>query len=236
MRAGVDTHIAGAGSNGQKFSGSGQERDEENIPAQSSNIDVLKSVSRSLGPLQDFTGALSGKDYVSISYVKPLLHLLNNSILVVQEEDTDLTKKVKDKTLKYINEKYEDEATQKLLDIASCLDPRFKMDFVSAHNKSQVTARVTSEMMEMIETQETPHCSSEVESKAAATPQEKKTKRSLGSFFKEKGSRAAEKGDSLPLKDAVETELNNYIDKEEDPLTWWRIHQVNFPSLAKLAR
>ena len=134
--------------------------------------------------------------------------------------------------LNYINKKYEDEATEELLDIAYCLGPRFKINFVSADNKSQVTARVTSEMLEMIENQETPHCSSQVEPKAAATPQEKKTKRCLGSFFKEKGSRAAEKGDSLPLKDAVEAEFNNYllapsIDKLEDPLTWLKIHQVN---------
>lgn len=203
-------------------------------------IDVLESVSRSLGPLLDFTDALSGE--VSVSFVKPVLHLLNNSVLVVQEEDTELTKEVKGKILNYLNEKYEDEATQELLDVASFLDPRFKIDFVSADKKSQVTARVTSEVME---TQETPHCSSEVQPTAAATsasPKEKKAKKSLGSFFKEKWSRASEKGDSSPpLKDVVEAEFKNYlltpcIDKEEDPLAWWKAHQVNFPHLAKLAR
>ena len=65
------------------------------------DIDVLESVSSSLGPLLYFTDALSGEGYVSVceeqgSYVKPVPHLLNNSILVVQEEDTELTKKVKD--------------------------------------------------------------------------------------------------------------------------------------------
>ena len=32
-----NTHVAGAGGNGQKFSGSGQEQDAENSPAQGSN-------------------------------------------------------------------------------------------------------------------------------------------------------------------------------------------------------
>ncbi|XP_061636646.1 E3 SUMO-protein ligase ZBED1-like isoform X1 [Phyllopteryx taeniolatus] len=206
------------------------------------DIDVLESVSRSLGPLLELTDALSGEDYFSVSYVKPVLHLLNNSILVVQEDDADLTKKVKSEMLNYINKLYNCKATQELLDIACCLDPRFKMDFISADNKSQVSARVISEMTVTLETQETALCSSEVEPKAAATPQKKKAKRSLGCFFKEKGSRAAEKCDSfVNLKDTVEAEFDNYllapsIDTEEDPLTWWKIHQVNFPHLAKLAR
>lgn len=50
--------------------------------------------------------------------------------------------------LDYINDKYEDEATHELLDIASCLDPRFKMDFIDADKKPQVKARVTTELKE----------------------------------------------------------------------------------------
>ena len=45
MRAGVDIHIAGVGGNGQKFSRSGQERDEENSPAQGSTT-VLQAENR----------------------------------------------------------------------------------------------------------------------------------------------------------------------------------------------
>jgi len=42
----------------------------------------------------------------------------------MQEEDTDLTKNIKKKILdSSYNEKYEDDDTQKLLDLASFLDP-----------------------------------------------------------------------------------------------------------------
>uniref|UniRef100_A0A0E9U350 Uncharacterized protein n=1 Tax=Anguilla anguilla TaxID=7936 RepID=A0A0E9U350_ANGAN len=34
----------------------------------------------------------SGEKYVSVSFVKPVLHLFNTSILAVEEEDTDLTR------------------------------------------------------------------------------------------------------------------------------------------------
>ncbi|XP_076866871.1 E3 SUMO-protein ligase ZBED1-like [Brachyhypopomus gauderio] len=201
------------------------------------DIDVLESVSKTLGPLLDFTDALSGEDYVSVSYVKPVLHLFNTSILQRQEEDTDLTKKLKSEILDYLNEKYEDEATQELLNMASSLDPRFKMEFISADNKPKVKARLTSEMLEC---QETSSSSTEVEPKVADTSQAKKAKKSLGSFFKQSGT-AAMGDSSLTLKDAVDAELNNYlltpsIDKEEDPLAWWKTHKVSFPRLAKLAR
>ena len=86
------------------------------------DMDVLESVSKSLGPMLDFTDALSGDEYVSVAFVKPVLQLFNTSLLEMQEEDTDLTKNIKTKMLDYLNEKCEDDDTQKLLDMASFLD------------------------------------------------------------------------------------------------------------------
>ncbi len=60
------------------------------------DIDVLESVSKSLGLLLEFTDALSGEGYFSISFVKPVLHLFNTSFLLRQKEDADLTKKLKE--------------------------------------------------------------------------------------------------------------------------------------------
>ncbi len=120
--------------------------------------------------------------------------------------------------------------------MASCLDPRFKMEFISADNKPRVKDKVASEMMECQE--EMTSCSTEVEHEVAETSHAKKAKKSLGSFFKLSG--AAANGDSsVTLKDAVDAELSNYltpsIDKEQDPLAWWKTHSVSFPHLAKLA-
>lgn len=205
------------------------------------DIDVLESVSKSLGQLLDFTDALSGEDYVSVSCVKPVLHLFNTELLQGQDEDTDLTKKLIKEMLDYIKEKYEDEATQELLDIASCLDPWFKMDFIDADKKPQVKARVTTELMEC-QAQGTSSCITEEEPTVADQPQAKKAKKSLGSFFKSLQSRAEAAGaSSLTPRESVEAELKNYlltpcIDKDEDALAWWKTYQVNFPRLAKLAR
>ncbi|XP_057691298.1 E3 SUMO-protein ligase ZBED1-like [Corythoichthys intestinalis] len=212
------------------------------------DIDVLESVSKSLDPLLDFTDALSGEDYISISCLKPVLHLFNTQLLQGQDEETDLTKKLKKEMLDYINEKYEDKATQELLDIASCLDPRFKMDFIDADKKPQVKARVTTELMECHAQTSSAlfsaasSSSTEENPTVANPPQEKKSKKSFGGFFQSIQSKAGAAGtsSSLTLRESVEAEFNNYlltpcIDKDQDALAWWKIYQINFPRLSKLA-
>ena len=45
------------------------------------HIQVLESVTAALKPLQDFIDALTGEAYVSVSYLKPVIHLLNAEVL-----------------------------------------------------------------------------------------------------------------------------------------------------------
>lgn len=72
------------------------------------DIDVLEAINKSLSPLVEFTDALSGEKYISVSLLKPTLHLFSNSILEVQEDDTDLAKSIKQKIVDYLNDKYSD--------------------------------------------------------------------------------------------------------------------------------
>lgn len=55
------------------------------------DIMVLESVTAALKPLQNFTDTLSGEAYVSVSYLKPVIHLLNTEVLNPKESDTKLT-------------------------------------------------------------------------------------------------------------------------------------------------
>lgn len=109
-------------------------------------IDVLEAINKSLSPLFEFTDALSGEKYISVSLLKPTLHLFSNSILEVQEDDTDLAKSIKQKIVDYLNDKYSDPATQELLDMTSALDPRFKLKYVSEDNRGSIEDRLTAEM------------------------------------------------------------------------------------------
>ena len=66
-----------------------------------------------------------------------------------------------------------------------------------------------------------------------------KGKWSLGSFFKSKA--VPPPSSTTQLEDAIKAELDNYLmtpttDWEEDPLARWRVHNVDFPWLSKLAR
>lgn len=74
---------------------------------------------------------------------------------------------------------------------------------------------------------------------AEASTSTAKRKRSLGGGFKSKD--APVQSSMVQLEDTIKAELDNYlitptIDGEQDPLTWWRLHHVNFPWLSKLAR
>lgn len=106
-------------------------------------------MSKALRPLQEFTDALSGEDYVSVSYLKPVLHLFNTKILAVNDEDSDLTNTIKSKILEYLNKNYDDEDTQELLEMASFLDPRFKTNYIAVDKLPNIKAKVMSDMKEV---------------------------------------------------------------------------------------
>ncbi len=50
------------------------------------DLDVLESINQALQPLQEFTDALSGESYVSVSYVKPVLHLMTPPFLLQRKK------------------------------------------------------------------------------------------------------------------------------------------------------
>jgi hypothetical protein len=42
------------------------------------DIDELESVNKAIGPRQEFTDTLSGENYASVSYLRPVLNLFNS--------------------------------------------------------------------------------------------------------------------------------------------------------------
>lgn len=99
------------------------------------DLEVLKSVHKALKPLVEFTDALSGEDYVTVSYIQPVLHLFHSSILAIQEDATALTQSIKVSILDYLTEKFADPATSDLLDMALLVDPRFKTTYCTLQKK-----------------------------------------------------------------------------------------------------
>lgn len=67
----------------------------------------------------------------------------------------------------------------------------------------------------------------------------KRSKRSLGSFFKKASTQPGLA--ALTDREAIEIELKGYlqaldVEGKADPLEWWRLHQANFPRVASLAK
>ena len=114
------------------------------------DVEVLESVNNALSPLVEFTDALSGEQYVSVSYLKPVLHLFNEQVLKPQDDDTPLTKDIKTNILQYLNEKYAEPFTQDLLDMASLLDPRFKMTYMKAERVDHLKSKAAAEMESLV--------------------------------------------------------------------------------------
>lgn len=114
------------------------------------DIEVLEAIQRALKPLQDFTDALSGEEYVTLSYIRPVLHLFNSSLLAPEEGDSELTKSIKHTILTYLNEKYSEPSTSDLLDIASFIDPRYRGKYVSSGKLVALKERVICEAQSLL--------------------------------------------------------------------------------------
>ncbi|XP_060796344.1 E3 SUMO-protein ligase ZBED1-like [Neoarius graeffei] len=210
------------------------------------DTDVLESINVALGPLQEFTDALSGEDYVSVSYLKPVLHLLRTSTLAESDQNTDLTKEIKSRALHYIEDKYNDPVTQELLDITSFLDPRFKTAYISEENVPYIKDRVKMEMEQMAQKVSCPVSLFRAEGLCHNPSHAPECSRRTTIHLYRKAKAKANpnpvpaSSSTVQLEDTIKAELDNYlitpIDGEQDPLAWWRVHHVNFPWLSKLAR
>uniref|UniRef100_A0A9J8CLF4 BED-type domain-containing protein n=1 Tax=Cyprinus carpio carpio TaxID=630221 RepID=A0A9J8CLF4_CYPCA len=207
------------------------------------DMDVLESMNKALSPLKEFTDALSGELYPSVSYLKPILHLFNNQILKHQDGDTELTTTIKEGILKYLNEKYDDQTTQDLLDIASLVDPRFKTTYIKQERVDYIKTRAAAELQKLVaeQTEAVPLSAPSVTAVGQDEQEEvpaKKKKKSLSSYFKT----SAKPSQMAPLsnRESIEKELSLYLlmeaGSDTEPLEWWKRNEVHFPLVAKLAR
>lgn len=210
------------------------------------DLEVLESVHKALKPLLEFTDALSGESYVTVSYVKPVLHLFQSSLLARQENDTPLTQSIKASILDYLREKYSDPSTNDLLDMAGLVDPRFKITYCTETKVDAIKIRAITEIMEamLYETdgdQGTAELAASLPKNAttlSSQPEEPLRKKSLGSFFK---TAATSSSATVSQRELIEKELSAYlqsvnVDSESNPLQWWKDHEKMFPNLKNLAQ
>ncbi|XP_017291101.2 E3 SUMO-protein ligase ZBED1-like [Kryptolebias marmoratus] len=184
---------------------------------------VLESMNKALGPLFEFIDAFR------------------------KDGDTELTKAIKKGIFKYLNEKYDDNAMDNLLDMATLVDPRFKTAYMKEERVEFIKMRAAAELVDMAspaaesaETAATSISPPVAEDDPGPYPT-KKAKKSLGSYFKKALAAGQGTTHAQPSRASIELELSMYLqapgpDSETNPLEWWKQHELNFPLVARLAK
>ena len=198
---------------------------------------VIKVIDEALAPLSCLTDMLSGEEHVTVSVVIPMLCLMETKILKEKDSDTQLTKDLKQRIYTDIKLWYDsyDPSVLNFLNMASVLDPCFKLDYVDSEIVPELKKLLLSEGEEIGREATRSATSSTVPSSTEPPPK----KRNLSSLFKEK-----EDHDNLPIlspAQRINAEMQTYLnrpklDLEDEPLLWWKHHATEFPILAKLAR
>lgn len=192
-------------------------------------LDILK-------PFQRATEAMGGVKYPTLSTVKPLLYKLSERTLKIADSDTATTKQVKAAIKKDLDERYQTPAQQRLMNLATYLDPRYKeLPFLSSSRKRVVVDQVEDELMGM-QPQPPPETLEEDETEEPQPKRQKKgpVTKLLGDLFKQQSQ-------SCSHSDKVEKELNLYkaeqpADLDSNPLAWWKERKSLYPLMSKLVQ
>ena len=126
------------------------------------DIEVLESLQSAIKPLADFTDMLSGEKRVTLSALRPVLHIFKTDILAESDENTTLTADIKRRILVYMEDKYQDNQIGELLDVASFLDPRFVGDYLDEISLDTVRNRLVEEILQLPEHHASCQCSLKV--------------------------------------------------------------------------
>ena len=116
---------------------------------------LLTSINTFVAPFEDLTDTLSGETHVTISAVKPVLQHLCDVLLAESSEDSELTKEIKATCKAKVLQQYGSSDINKLLDIATFLDPRFKHYKDDDQQKKEIEELVKLEVLQIVGTVET---------------------------------------------------------------------------------
>ena len=100
-----------------------------------------------LKPLLVFTDALSGEKCIPISAIQPLLEHILEKLLVPLLTDSCFVKEIKETISDKLQSQYILQEFSDLLDVSSCLDPRFQLRYVV--NSDKTIQQIRSEALEI---------------------------------------------------------------------------------------
>ena len=205
------------------------------------DTEVMESIVAALGPVADFTDILSAEKKVTASCLRPLLNHLCTEALVEAEGDTTLKKDIQNKIKQYLNEKYEDESTKEMINLACSLDPRFMMNYFSEDEIAIVRYKITNEgkLIARRIDESVPQAvdAAAEEATLETTPPVNKKRKLVDILSKVSTSRSQ----CVNNEERTQDELTRYLqmpspDIKSNPLDWWKVQQTQFPILSTLAK
>ena len=202
---------------------------------ESADWTLIEQLVEILKPFQIATEVMSGDKYPTVSIVKPLLYKLCENTLSLNDSDSSTVKAVKQSIKKDLQSRYTGAAIQRLLNVSTYLDPRYKeLPFLAEVVKRQMKDDVEDELLAM----ETTEDSQLTQDQA---PPSKRPKQSSGAVSKLLGD-LFEVSASAPLySEAVTKEMELYkteqlLELDSDPLQWWHERMSIYPIMCKLAQ
>ncbi|GBM95270.1 hypothetical protein AVEN_199268-1 [Araneus ventricosus] len=201
--------------------------DKKHLMLDNNEIKAIEELLSTTNLLEEITSNLSGEEYTTVSSVLPLLRKVRRSLQVV-ENDSSLQRQIKTEILSPL-ERYDNNELMTLLRLSSFCDPRFRLSYVE---NAEETKKIALERMSSLYT-ECPN-SSNCGERAVKQP-----KKGLEKLL-EDDEETEGLDDFLPSSKA-ETELKNYLSMpkvglNENPLTWWKLNEHNFPVIKVLAK
>ena len=162
---------------------------------------------------------------------------MTSDILIRKEGDTSLTNDIKKKVSTYMEKKYKDIKVNELLDVATFLDPRFKMTFVDESEKESVQERVVREGTDVAQQQnEGMEDSSRPDDLSAVATAPPEKKRKLGTVLKlSMGGGSSDNSQAVKTpEEKAKAEVEAYLrvpeqDAEDNPLQRWKAEERNYP-------
>lgn len=203
--------------------------------------DLIENVLPVLINLKKANTYLCGEKFITLSSVWPIMKILVDYHLKVDNADASILQQFKNDLVANINVKFQLNADFTKVPVptallASALDPRHKnLNFLSENVKEIVFKKIS----EMAETENSTSTAEENETESPSTPSPKRKKQDKDDFFAVCDSDSDMKDSETQASSEKEIKFYQSLEvlgRNEDPLSWWQTYEKKLPLLARLAR
>ncbi|XP_067011114.1 E3 SUMO-protein ligase ZBED1 [Anabrus simplex] len=192
---------------------------------------IVEDLVMVLEPFKVTIMTLSEEKTPLISLLKPLLWQLNSSHLKVKDSDSENARNFKCSLSENLSTRYSDQSVNLLLQMATTLDPRFKLlPYASEDDKSIISGPMKQLLIKLVE---------EEQGNAGGESPAKKSRLSGMEFLL--GDLCTSSNSGMPAEERANLELVQYQSEchaalDHCPLVWWSKASAKCPNLARLAR